>query len=141
MDLPLSYRQNNSTMKWLRKIFKGISLTAAMFVFQACYGSMDAENYLGITVRVVDAENNMPLQDVKVESQRMKVNRSSHRSHEDWRMLGYTDSAGIADIYCYITPNAFDKLRFTAQDSSYAVFDTIVNHWTDTLDIVLHPVD
>ena len=26
-------------MKLLRKLFKGISLTAAMFVFQACYGT------------------------------------------------------------------------------------------------------
>ena len=25
--------------KWVRKILKGISLTAALFVFQACYGS------------------------------------------------------------------------------------------------------
>ena len=26
-------------MKWLRNILKGVSLTAALFVFQACYGS------------------------------------------------------------------------------------------------------
>lgn len=26
-------------MKFLRKIFKGISLTAVLFVFQACYGT------------------------------------------------------------------------------------------------------
>ena len=26
-------------MKWLRNILKGVSLTAALFVFQACYGA------------------------------------------------------------------------------------------------------
>ena len=26
-------------MKWLRKLLKGMSLTAALFVFQACYGT------------------------------------------------------------------------------------------------------
>ena len=26
-------------MKWIRNILKGFSLTAALFVFQACYGS------------------------------------------------------------------------------------------------------
>ncbi|MBR1570175.1 MAG: hypothetical protein IJ651_10035 [Bacteroidales bacterium] len=26
-------------MKWIRNILKGISLTAALFVFQACYGT------------------------------------------------------------------------------------------------------
>lgn len=29
-------------MKLFRKIFGGLSLTAAMFVFQACYGTMGA---------------------------------------------------------------------------------------------------
>lgn len=29
-------------MKILRKIFGGLSLTAAMFVFQACYGTMES---------------------------------------------------------------------------------------------------
>ena len=26
-------------MKWLHKLLKGLSLTAALFVFQACYGT------------------------------------------------------------------------------------------------------
>ena len=26
-------------MKWIRNILKGVSLTAALFVFQACYGT------------------------------------------------------------------------------------------------------
>lgn len=26
-------------MKWIRRILKGLSLTAALFVFQACYGT------------------------------------------------------------------------------------------------------
>jgi hypothetical protein len=29
-------------MKWLRNILKGVSLTAALFVFQACYGAPQA---------------------------------------------------------------------------------------------------
>ena len=29
-------------MKWLRNILKGASLTAALFVFQACYGTPPA---------------------------------------------------------------------------------------------------
>lgn len=111
-----------------------------MFVFQACYGSLDAENYIGLTVRVVDAEQGLPMQDVKVESQRVG-GRRLHNTQEEWRLCGYTDSTGIVDVVCYLTDRSFDKFRFTAQDSSYAVFDTIVNHWTDTLDIVLSPIN
>ena len=28
-------------MKWLHNLLKGMSLTAALFVFQACYGTLD----------------------------------------------------------------------------------------------------
>ena len=34
-------------MKILRKILKGISLTAALFVFQACYGTPQASQSAG----------------------------------------------------------------------------------------------
>ena len=35
-------------MKWLRNLLKGLSLTTALFVFQACYGTPAAiqEDYL-----------------------------------------------------------------------------------------------
>ena len=32
-------------MKWLRNILKGVSLTAALFVFQACYGAPQVPEY------------------------------------------------------------------------------------------------
>ena len=31
--------KNNRAMKWLHNLLKGLSLTAALFVFQACYGT------------------------------------------------------------------------------------------------------
>lgn len=135
-------------MRLLRKIFGGISLTAAMFVFQACYGSMDAENYRDITIRVTDADNGQPMQDVKVESQRVCTSRHNQVT-SDWRLLGYTDSLGIADSYIYLTDGYADKLRFTAQDSSYIVLDTIAvggpgyNRYSisDTFEVVLHRLD
>lgn len=45
-------------MKLIRKIFGGISLTAAMFVFQACYGTPEWEediNCVDFDVRVLSA--------------------------------------------------------------------------------------
>ena len=32
-------------MKWLRNLLKGMSLTAALFVFQACYGTPAGAGY------------------------------------------------------------------------------------------------
>lgn len=52
-------------MKILRKIFGGISLTAAMFVFQACYGTMPSSEMVDVDEivdsledeAIVDADN------------------------------------------------------------------------------------
>ena len=41
-------------MKMLRKIFGGISLTAAMFVFQACYGTMPSSEMVDVD-EIVDS--------------------------------------------------------------------------------------
>lgn len=41
-------------MKILRKVFGGISLTAAMFVFQACYGTMPSSEMVDVD-EIVDS--------------------------------------------------------------------------------------
>lgn len=41
-------------MKLLRKIFGGLSLTAAMFVFQACYGTMGSMEMVDVD-EIVDS--------------------------------------------------------------------------------------
>lgn len=56
-------------MKLIRKIFGGISLTAAMFVFQACYGTPEWEediNCVDFDVRVLSADDNSPIPDIRV---------------------------------------------------------------------------
>ena len=35
-----------ANMKWIRNLLKGFSLTAALFVFQACYGSPPVQGNL-----------------------------------------------------------------------------------------------
>ena len=40
-------------MKWLHTLLKGLSLTAALFVFQACYGTPE-----GIEGPYIDMEDN-----------------------------------------------------------------------------------
>lgn len=41
-------------MKIFRKIFGGLSLTAAMFVFQACYGTMPSSEMVDVD-EIVDS--------------------------------------------------------------------------------------
>ena len=121
-------------MKLLRKILGGISLTAAMFVFQACYGT---EPYCPIeeyTFRVLEAKNGTPIPNITVSSQ-----WQSNSDYEyPWETMGTTDSAGF--VYCYLRncEGLDTKFRFSDENSVYAVQDTLINEWSDTIDIVLH---
>lgn len=56
-------------MKLIRKILGGISLTAAMFVFQACYGTEEwygEVNCVDFDVRVLSADDNSPIPGIRV---------------------------------------------------------------------------
>ncbi|MBO4466984.1 MAG: hypothetical protein J5745_02615 [Bacteroidales bacterium] len=58
-------------MKWLHNLLKGFSLTGALFVFQACYGTMDAPLYeeggiAPMSFSVVSHQTGEPLQGIKI---------------------------------------------------------------------------
>ena len=120
-------------MKLLRKMLKGVSLTAAMFVFQACYGTPPDgyENYIESYFRVVSADDGSPLQDIEV----MIVDGENIRSY-----CGSTDTNGLC---CALIKEYWSntKFRFVDRDSVYAVKDTVINKYTgDTVQIALAKV-
>ena len=122
-------------MKILRKLFRCVSLTAAMFVFQACYGTEpDWWDYTHLTFRVVSADDGSPLPDIKVMSQ---MQSNSEGTTYDWNMIGFTDSTGT--ITSGIDVTGLDvKFRFSDKFSVYDVKDTVLsNLYVDTVDIVL----
>lgn len=121
-------------MKILRKLFRCVSLTAAMFVFQACYGTELDWDYTFFTFRVVSADDGSPLPDIKVMSQRQS---NSDSSYYDWNLIGFTDSTGIITSRMDVT--GLDvKFRFSDKFSVYDVKDTVLsNLYVDTVDIVL----
>ena len=113
-------------MKHLRKLLQGISLTAAMFVFQACY------------FHVVSAEDGSPLANVKIRSQ-LHVGDTAY----DWHLLGYTNDEGIASVWA---SNDYDVnhqtlFRFIADDPAYAVKDTMINYYHNAIEIALSKAD
>ena len=128
-------------MKWIRRILKGISFTAVLFVFQACYGPM--EDYregplVGVTLHVTDAESGQPLPDIKVET-RWQDNQDDGNINwmTSWYEQGETDSTGLMTLEMH-DQGALLKIRFSDNDSLYTVKDTIVRNLDyDTVDIVL----
>ena len=128
-------------MKWIRKILKGVSFTAVLFVFQACYGPMEdyREGPLGgVTLHVTDAASGQPLPDIKVETRWQNNQNDSDISYmTSWYEQGETDSTGILSLELH-DQGAWLKLRFSDSDSLYTVKDTIIRDLNyDTIDIAL----
>ena len=125
-------------MKFIRNLLKGISLTAAMFVFQACYGSEEWYSDTNMNFHVVSAEDGSPMSHVKIRSQ-LQVGDTA----QDWYLLGYTNDEGNASVW--VSPNYSGNsqtlFRFVADDPAYAVKDTIINGYRNTVEIALSKVD
>ena len=115
-------------MKWIRNTLKGMSLTAALFAFQACYGTMHADYYEAESLfRVVSADDGRPLPGIGVEVQSLDA---GGEPVGDWQPLGLTDSAGemACIVHDYGVPNRF---RFADSASLYTAVDTVVSAPTD----------
>ena len=113
----------------IRKILQGISLTAAMFVFQACYGTMGDYYDTQVTFRVVSAETGEPLEGVTISSSKVEDENDAVKTTE------YTDEEGLATIW---TTDGMEHFVITDKDSLYIPADTTFNPTdVDTIDIVL----
>ena len=127
-------------MKILRKILGGISLTAAMFVFQACYGVEPDFPSHRVTFRVVSDTDGQPLPGIRIMSQ---PQTGSQDFIYDWHFFGRTNAKGVYSGWVNLVEDN-TLFRFSDGDSVYAVRDTIITSSAildytdqDTVDIVL----
>ena len=125
-------------MKWIRNILKGVSLTAAMFVFQACYGPMEDYYDTKVTFHVVAEDTGEPLQDVRIWAQELNYSDSADIGNQR-NIAEYTDGNGFATVWTYAE---IIRYSFEDKDSLYVPVDTIINPAKyDTVEIVLHKLD
>lgn len=127
--------------KIIRKILKGCSLTAAMFVFQACYGTKEDFGEYGpmsyLIFRVMD-ENSTPIEGILLKSRWETDNYIS-----GWNFEGFSDSTGVvhADVnrnnYRYKT-----TFEFSDRQKRFELLDTLFTDLSDadTIDIVLKKI-
>lgn len=107
-------------MGFFRNFLKGASLTTALFIFQACYGTPEWLHDVDVSFRVVSAEDGKPLDDVGIYS---RVYKSSNL---DWILCGYTNESGVANVMAGVIDGQSPEFRFEAGDSTYAVKDTVI---------------
>lgn len=119
-------------MKFFRNLLKGASLTTALFVFQACYGTPAGLQGERVVFHVVSAEDSTPIKDVAVKAKKVNEDESA------WHVEGRTLEDGTVVVFMdpYFNPLA-NQFRFESADGSYAVKDTILCEFSELVDIRL----
>lgn len=119
-------------MKWIRKALKGVSLTAAMFVFQACYGTMEGyDEPYGITFRVTAEDTGDPLPNIKVMASNPPTDSAEFNNPGGDE---FTDENGLLTFWAYNT----QRFWIIDENSVYSTVDTIIDPIdADTVNIVM----
>jgi len=109
-------------MKWLHNLLKGASLTGALFVFQACYGTPQNPLYedgglAPMDFLLVSHTTGEPLEGIE-------VNAASLDGRE-WKLLGTTDADGRCHVDIPYARNMYGpSLFFADPQSHYSPKDT-----------------
>ena len=111
------------SMGFFRNFLKGASLTTALFVFQACYGTPKWLHDEDMSFRVVSAVDETPIENVSI------FTRVYKSDNLDWNLCGYTNESGVANVMVGIMDDASPEFRFEAEDGAYAVKDTVIENW------------
>ena len=110
---------------------KGVSLTAAMFVFQACYGSMRDYYDVQVTFRVVAEDTGLPIDGVDI----MYCDAAEDTSFNEFQLSsGITDEEGMATVWATEGRKHF---FFVDKDSLYSTDAFVDPVGGDTIDIIL----
>ena len=110
-------------MKWLHNLLKGLSLTTALFIFQACYGTPEGMDFVYMSFKVVAADTGEPMEGVRVRA------RVQGYNGPDWSsgfLTGHDGEAGVPVMRR--EGDATDpEFRFEAADDTYLVKDTTIS--------------
>lgn len=111
--------------KRIRKFLQGCSLTAAMFVFQACYGTEpDWGEPLYFTFQVVD-ENNNTIDGISLKSRWERRNSNGGLiSYSGWELHGVSEDNGVLQARIYDKECPFTRFQFADTYGRFDVLDT-----------------
>ena len=120
-------------MKWLHNLLKGVSLTGALFVFQACYGTPQdspfyEEGKASMSFSLVSRSTGAPLEGIRV-----KVNvKESRHAPEGVHEIGRTDAAGHCRVEIpYLRNEMGPYLTFEDPQGQYITKDTVLTDLRD----------
>ena len=110
-------------MKWLHNLLKGLSLTTALFIFQACYGTPAGMDSIYLSFKVVAADTGEPMEGVTVRA------RVRGYNGPDWTHGFMTGPNGETAVQFWKNEDdpTDPAFRFEPADDTYLVKDTIIS--------------
>lgn len=100
--------------RWIRNIIGGLSLTSALFIFQACYGTMqDYGHDVHVYGKITSKKTGLPIEGIKI-------------SIEDDIQYEYTNDEGRFHMYIARQDTVKFLIKDIAEKKTYIDRDTIV---------------
>lgn len=114
-------------INWVKYLIGGFSFTTALFIFQACYGTMqDFGMDVHVSGKVVSKQNGLPLSGIKV-------------SAPHTLQYQITNSEGLFDMYIHRSESM--QLQFLDIDSTlngaYQTRDTVIELQNDSISLFI----
>ena len=131
---------NIADMKWLHNVLKGASLTTALFVFQACYGTPVPDMYLErgaapMTFALKSSKDGKPLEGVRI--------TTSTNPDNGFHEVGVTGEDGTCRVELIYARNVEGPfIRFEEPEGKYQPKDTTLADLRDrTVLVKLDPAE
>lgn len=114
-------------MKWLRNLLKGASLTTALFIFEACYGTPRWLHEVDVCIKVVSAEDESPIKDIDVFTRVYKAEGL------DWNDCGTTEEDGTLNTIVGKIDGRSPQFRFQDPNEVFVLKDTVISDLGGTI--------
>ncbi len=128
-------------MKWLHNLVKGISLTGALFAFQACYGTVrpPEDQSTPMTFSLVSAKSGAPIEGVKISTSLTRDTYNNYGGSD----AGITGPDGTCKVMLYYRRGLESPyIHFDGPDGLYFPKDTTLADLRErTVVVKLNPVE
>ena len=122
--------------KWFRHLLKGTTLTTALFIFQACYGTPNWLHEENVEFKVVSAEDGTPVEGVEILT-RVYDSDSVEGVELDWNLCGYTAEDGTLKTLIGIVDGSSPQFRFQDSGALFSPKDTVIQKCDGTIVVEL----
>lgn len=114
--------------KWFRHLLKGTTLTTALFIFQACYGTPGVLPDVNVEFKVVSAEDGSPVEGVEILT-RVYDPDPVEGAERAWSLCGYTAEDGTLQSLVRVVDGSSPEFRFQDSGALFSPKDSLMQNY------------